>query len=197
MKNVAVLMFDDVETLDFAGPYEVFAITEDMQQQALFNVFTVAQQRHIKARHGLLIQANYIFYHHPPIDILVIPGGHGAKNIELHNPVLQQWLLQAHQHSELTLSVCTGVFILAEAGLLSGLKVTTHWREQDRLARDYPSLEVQAGVRYVDQAKIITSAGISSGMYAALYAVAKIHGPDIAENTAKRIELDWTYTEVD
>lgn len=191
MINVAILIFNEVEVLDFAGPFEVFGISHDKQSQNLFNVFTVAEYPHIQARNGLLLHANYGFEQHPHIDVLVVPGGYGAEVTERYNPILKAWIEKVHQETQLTLSVCTGAFILAEMGLLDGLKATTHWMDFVRLAQEYPKITVIEQVRYVDQAKIITSAGIASGIHASLYVVARLSEQQYAENTAKRMEFSW------
>ncbi|WP_139852196.1 DJ-1/PfpI family protein [Acinetobacter pullicarnis] len=191
MLSVGILIFNEVEVLDFAGPFEVFGISHDRHRQKLFKVFTVAEHAQIQARNGLLVQANYSFEQHPQIDVLVIPGGYGAEVTELHNPVLKAWVDQVHRQAIVTLSVCTGIFILAELGLLDGLEATTHWMDLQRLAEEYPKITVLQQVRYVEQGKIISSAGIASGIHASLYVVALLSELEFAENTAKRMEFDW------
>lgn len=188
--NVGILLFDEVEVLDFAGPYEVFAITTDDAHQKLFHVFTVAQKHEISARNGLVVKSDYLLAQAPHIDILVIPGGLGAETVELYNNELLAWIKATHQTTQLTCSICTGAFILAETGLLNGLEATTHWMDLARLETQYPEITVLKGVRYVDQGKIITAAGISSGIHASLYAVSKLTQRDIAVNTAKRMEFE-------
>lgn len=188
--NVGILLFNEVEVLDFAGPFEVFSICSDADQQKLFNVFTISQQTEIRARNGLMVHSHYYLDTAPQIDLLVIPGGLGAETVEMYNEPLRQWLLQRHAQAQLTFSICTGAFILAEASLLNGLKATTHWMDIPRLTQEYPQIEVLSDVKYVDEGQIITAAGISSGINASLYIVAKLHGVDIAKQTAKRMEYD-------
>lgn len=191
--NVGILLFNEVEVLDFAGPFEVFSICSTDDQKKLFNVFTVSEQPEIIARNGLQLKSHYTFETTPHIDLLVIPGGLGAETVEMYNLNLRQWLLQQHTHAQLTFSICTGAFILAEAGLLDGLKATTHWMDIARLKQDYPQIDVLTNVKYVDEGKIISAAGISSGINASLYIVAKLHGADIAKQTAKRMEYDAVF----
>ena len=191
--NVGILLFNEVEVLDFAGPFEVFSICSNAEQKKLFNVFTVSEHAQISARNGLQITSPYTLDTAPHIDILVIPGGLGAETVEMYNVPLRQWLLQRHAQAQLTFSICTGAFILAEAGLLQGLKATTHWMDIARLTQDYPQIEVLSDVKYVDEGKIITAAGISSGINASLYIVAKLHGLEIAKQTAKRMEYDAAF----
>ena len=116
--NVGILLFDEVEVLDFAGPYETFAVTIDNNNNKVFNVFTVAQKHEISARNGLLVTADYLLENSPHIDILVVPGGYGAETVELYNKTLLNWINLKHQTTNITFSICTGAFILAEAGLL-------------------------------------------------------------------------------
>lgn len=191
--NVGILLFNEVEVLDFAGPFEVFSICSTDDQKKLFNVFTVSEQPEIIARNGLQVKSHYTFETTPHIDLLVIPGGLGAETVEMYNLNLRQWILQQHTHAQLTFSICTGAFILAEAGLLDGLKATTHWMDIARLKQDYPQIDVLTNVKYVDEGKIISAAGISSGINASLYIVAKLHGADIAKQTAKRMEYDAAF----
>ena len=191
--NVGILLFNEVEVLDFAGPFEVFSICSNAEQKKLFNVFTVSEHAQISARNGLQITSHYTLDTAPHIDILVIPGGLGAETVEMYNVPLRQWLLQRHAQAQRSFSSCTGAFILAEAGLLNGLKATTHWMDIARLTQDYPHIEVLSDVKYVDEGKIITAAGISSGINASLYIVAKLHGLEIAKQTAKRMEYDAAF----
>ena len=192
MINVGILLFDEVEVLDFAGPFEVFSIAINEKEQKVFNVFTIAEKRQIYARNGLEVNAKYLLDNIPNLDILVIPGGYGREMIELYNIKLLKWIKEQYRATKIIFSVCTGAFILAEAGLLDRLNVTTHWMDIDRLAKDYPSIRIVKNVRYVDENKIITSAGISSGIHASLYLVAKMFGRDVALKTAKRMEFDFT-----
>lgn len=188
--NVGILLFDEVEVLDFAGPYETFAVTIDNNNNKVFNVFTVAQKHEISARNGLLVTADYLLENSPYIDILVIPGGYGAETVELYNKTLLNWINLKHQTTNITFSICTGAFILAEAGLLDGLNATTHWMDLSRLENEYPNITVSKGVKFVDQGKIITSAGISSGINASLHIISKVATHEIALNTAKRMEFE-------
>ena len=194
MRTVGILLFDEVEVLDFAGPFEVFSLVENGEDAAHFNVVTIAEwQAPIIARNDLTIIPSYDIHNHPPLDVLVIPGGHGAKNIEIHNPVIIDWIAKQAKAVELVLSVCTGAFLLAEAGLLDGRSVTTHWRELGRLATMYPEVEVVEHDRFIDDSdenmNLITSAGISAGIPASLYCVQKLIDRPTMQRVAKRMEF--------
>ncbi|KXL51711.1 isonitrile hydratase [Anaerotignum neopropionicum] len=190
--NVGILLFNEVEVLDFAGPFEVFSIaTAANSKQKLFTVNTVAQTKDlIVARNGLKIQPDYDFYSSSHFDVVIIPGGYGAEEIEIHNKILLHWIKDRAQESSFVAAVCTGAFLLAEVGLLDGKKATTHWMDIDRLEREYPSIRVQRDVKFVDENTIITSGGISAGINMSFYLLKKLVGEEIASTTAKRMEYD-------
>jgi transcriptional regulator GlxA family with amidase domain len=193
--TVGILIFDDVEVLDFCGPFEVFSVARPPQQSddkyKLFNVITLAEeQRIITCRGGLLVQPHATIAQHPPLDILVIPGGQGTRRERL-NPRLLDWISQQDQHTQLTASVCTGAFLLAENGLLDRHYATTHWASIAWMSETYPAVNVLADARVVDEGRIITSAGISAGIDMSLYVVERLFGAETAQWTARRMEYDW------
>jgi len=193
MRNVAVLIFDDVEVLDFAGPFEVFGVsrTADDPSQSLFNVYTVAESAgSVKARNGLSVNPNYTIADCPPPDLLLVPGGQGTRR-EIHNDTLVNWIKTQAERVELMLSVCTGSFLLAKAGLLDGLKATTFHTTFDTLAELAPTAELCPGERYVDNGHLIMSAGISAGIDMSLYVVGKLHGDAQSERTAHYMEYEY------
>jgi len=193
MRNVAVLIFDDVEVLDFAGPFEVFGVsrTADDPSQSLFNVYTVAESAgSVKARNGLSVNPNYTIADCPPPDLLLVPGGQGTRR-EIHNDTLVNWIKTQAERVELMLSVCTGSFLLAKAGLLDGLKATTFHTTFDMLAELAPTAELCPGERYVDNGHLIMSAGISAGIDMSLYVVGKLHGDAQSERTAHYMEYEY------
>lgn len=191
-KNVGILLFDEVEVLDFAGPFEVFSITTYIGcNEKAFKVHTVAQTKHlIKARNGLKIQPDYDFCDAPQFDILIIPGGYGAEEIEIHNSKIIKWIKDNINHADIVASVCTGAFLLAEAGLLDGKQATTHWMDINRLEKEYTKVNVQRNVKFIDESPIITSGGISAGINMSFYIIKKLLGEEVADFTAKRMEYD-------
>ena len=183
---MGILVFDGAEELDFVGPFEVFGMAAKLQP-GTFNVFTVGVDRkEVKAFNGLRINAEHKIDECPTIDILVIPGGRGARR-EMSNPRVLKFLNRAYRSSELITSVCTGALILASAGLLDGRKATTHWGAIGEL-RKFKKVTVEHR-KYVKQGKIITSAGVSSGINMALYVVGLLYGPQLKTQTAKEIEF--------
>jgi len=188
---VQVLLFDDVEVLDFAGPFEVFAVTGLRTGPAPFQVETVGlTAAPIRARNGLQVQPSLSIERSGPCDVLVIPGGYGTRR-EMHNEVLLAWIRRQAESARVILSVCTGSLLLARAGLLDGLDATTHHGAFDELAAASPTTRVQRGRRMVDNGKIVTSAGISAGIDAALHVVGRLLGRGAATETAAYMEYDW------
>jgi len=191
-KSVGILLFNEVEVLDFAGPFEVFSIaTAEGKENKLFCVKTIAEtKKTISTRNGLKITPDYDFIDCPSLDILIIPGGYGAEEIEIHNRRLISWIHQRAADTPIVASICTGAFLLAEAGLLNGKRATTHWMDIDRLEREYPQLSVQRNVKFVDEDSILTAGGISAGINLSFHLLKKLFGDVIAIETAKRMEYD-------
>jgi transcriptional regulator GlxA family with amidase domain len=190
--KVGILLFNEVEVLDFAGAFEVFSLAEEPQTRAkLAGVCTIAQSREIiSARNGLKVMPDYDFEDAPGLDLLIVPGGYGAEEIEIKNEVLLAWLKKRAESTPIVASVCTGAFLLAKAGLLGDRRATTHWMDCDRLEREYPEVSVQRVVKYVDEGNILTSGGISAGIDLCFYLLTRLFGADIARQTAKRMEYE-------
>jgi len=194
-RTIGILIFDDVEVLDFCGPFEVLATARpDGSTNAddpLFKVVTIAEEnRLIRCVGGLLVQPHHTIDDHPPLDILVVPGGQGTRTQRL-NARLLDWIATQRQAIELTTSVCTGAFLLAERGILDGKRATTHWASVDWMRESYPSITMLADERVVDEGSVITSAGVSAGIDMALHVVARLHGAGAAEWTARHMEYDY------
>ncbi len=195
--NVGILIFDEVEVLDFCGPFEVFSVARRPGQSLLdernrpFAVFTVAEgNRTVRARGGLLVQPHFTLENHPPIDLLVVPGGWGTRK-EMDNPVLLEWLSRTVRETQLNTSVCTGAFLLAKVGLLEGQPATTHWGSLDRLHETFPQIEVRTDTRWVDAGNVVTSAGVSAGIDMCLHLVERLLGREAALTTARQMEYSW------
>lgn len=197
--RVAILAFDEVEALDLAGPYEVFttasrlALREAPGAVAPFEVACVARTRAaVKARAGMTLLPTHSFADAPTPDLLIVPGGVVDALMDCRETL--DWIARCHASSQITASVCTGAFVLAASGVLTSGPVTTHWEDADDLARRFPALAVQRGVRWVDQGRVVTSAGISAGIDMSLHLVARLTSLALAERTARQMDFQWTRT---
>lgn len=189
LRNVAILVWDGVELLDFAGPGEVFAAAR-VGDGAAFNVFTVSPTAGpIKSQGFVKITPNHTIADCPPVHVLVIPGGNTRPISE--NKEVMAWIKKQSLKTEMVLSVCTGAFVLADAGLLNNIEATTWHGAIDGLRKHATKTTVREDVRFVDNGDIITSAGVSAGIDGALHAVTKLCGPDVARRTARYMEYDW------
>ncbi len=194
--SVAIFVFPDVEILDFAGPYEVFTtasrvfMNSNSSAAAPFSVFTVARDiGTVRARAGLVVTPDCTFASHLPIDLLIVPGG--IVTVELKTPAVTRWIKRTAANAKLTASVCTGSFLLAQAGLLEEKSATTHWEDVGDLKAMFPSLTVIEHQRWVDQGSIVTSAGISAGIDMSLHLVERLCGRELALRTARQMDFDW------
>lgn len=181
--RVGIVMFDGVQIIDFAGPYEVFG-------NAGFGVVTVSPDgKPVTTAMGLKVTPDASFANAPPFDVLMIPGGDVAD--AQRDPRILDFIRQRSVPAKQVLSICTGAFILGATGLLDGDKATTFTPRIDELAKAFPRIQVIRDVRWADNGKLVTSAGLSSGIDAALHVVAKIRGTDEARTVALRLEYDW------
>jgi len=193
--NVGILLFDEVEVLDFAGPFEVFSRTRltpglearRSDDSAPFNVFTVARgSAAITATGGLRVLPDYDLDEAPPIDILVVPGGFGTRPL-LEDAAMLDWIRATAGKAQRVASVCTGSLLLARCGLLRGRRATTHWGALDLLAATDPTLTVERDRRVVDDG-VLSSAGVAAGIDMALALVESLHGKAVADETARYID---------
>ncbi len=192
MLNVGILLFNEVEVLDFAGPFEVFSKAEQNHKKVCM-VKTIGETGEIiVARNGLKVKPDYSYNDRLELDLLLLPGGYGAEEIEIKNPNTLKWIADQHAHVEVIASVCTGAFLLAEIGILTNKKATTHWADLDRLENDYPHVEVIRNVKFVDEGRVLTSAGISAGINLSFHLLQRYFGKNVARETAKRMEYDIT-----
>ena len=195
--QVAILVFNEIEALDLAGPYEVFTTASRMHQHlhpgapAPFSVQCVARTLEpVRARAGLRVLPDADFAGALAPDVLIVPGG--VVDAAACCPATRAWVAGAARGAQISASVCTGAFILAEAGVLVDGPVTTHWEDVADLRRQFPQLAVQENVRWVDQGTRVTSAGISAGIDMCLHLVARLAGLTLAERTARQMDTPWT-----
>jgi len=191
-RNVAIVVFDDVEVLDFAGPFEVFAVTDELHEYSAFRVVTAAPAAGpIRARNGLKVVPDFTLGECPQPHVLVVPGGFGTRAL-LRNDVLNEWIQKTSRAAEITMSVCTGALLLARAGLLDGRRATTHHDAIDALRRLAPGAIVDPSARFHDNGSVLTAAGISAGIDCSLHVVSRVLGPAAAARTAAYMEYART-----
>lgn len=188
--RVVILVFDEIEVLDFCGPFEVFSVANRNAEARLFDISIVAESPTVVARGGLSVNRQHSLECSPHADVLLIPGGIGV-NALLENASVASWIKTHAANAQLVASVCTGAVLLAHCGLLDGLSATTHHRCIEQLRRVAPQTRVVTDQRFVDQGSIITSAGISAGIDMSLHIVGKLAGIEIARDVAARMEYDW------
>ncbi|WP_456437257.1 DJ-1/PfpI family protein [Psychroserpens sp.] len=192
-KNVGILIFDGVEVLDFAGPFEVFAITSGINDFNLFNVFTVSKElKPISAVNDLSVNPKFDLKNCPQIDILIIPGGSGTLK-QMEDKEVLNWIKRIHQDTEFTLSICSGSRLLGILGLLDNQKYCTHKEVYSHMAEIVPSGLPQKNKRFVSFGKIYTSAGISAGIDLSFHIVEKLYGTIVKEQTAEYMEYHNNY----
>jgi len=184
--TTGILLFEDMEELDFVGPWEVFTMAR-MGEHEADRVVTIAERKEpVRAAKGLRVLPDHDFADAPQLDVLVVPGGQGTR---VANPARLDWIRKAAEPCTWVTSVCTGALLLHEAGLARGKRVTTHWAFVSQL-RDRGDIEVLEGVRYVRDGRIVTSAGVSAGIDMALWLVGQLHGAAHARATQRLMEYD-------
>lgn len=195
--RVLILAFDGVEALDFAGPFEVFTTASRVSQRmrpgsAPFEVASVAHVaagQPVQARAGLLLLANHALADSPPADVLIVPGG--VVDAPMASPETLHWIARTAAEAKIVASVCTGAFLLAQSGVVTTDAVTTHWEDLAELRERFPSLDVREDVRWVDNGRIVSSAGISAGIDMSLHLVERLTGRELAERTARQMDYAW------
>ncbi|MCK8520357.1 DJ-1/PfpI family protein [Aquimarina sp. D1M17] len=191
-RNVGILIFDNAEVLDFAGPFEVFAVTSELNNFELFNVFTVSEKLDpISAVNGLSVNPTYSYKDCPHIDILIISGGFGARK-QVHNKNTLSWIQNAHQQTEYTISICSGAMLLGTLGLLDNKPYCTHHEVYEDMIKMVPTGIPKKQERFFGTDKMYTSGGISAGIDLSFHIVEKLHGNKIAQKTAKYMEYNRT-----
>jgi transcriptional regulator GlxA family with amidase domain len=194
--RVGILVFPQVEVLDFCGPYEVFSVTRldearRREEPSPFEVLVIAETADVvTATGGLRVVPDCTLGTCPPLGILVVPGGWGTRRAQ-HNQRLLDWIAARGREVETLTSVCTGARLLGTAGLLEGRRATTHWRSLDRMHDAFPTVRVERDLHVVEDGNVVTSAGISAGIDMALRVVARTCGEVVARATARHMEYPF------
>lgn len=190
------MLFEDIEVLDFCGPFEVLSavrLNEEQrrEQPSPFDVWLVAENPEpVTTTGNMKVIPHYTFENCPPLDILVVPGGWGTRT-EMNNPIMLDWLRARAAEVETLTSVCTGSMLLGFAGLLNGRHATTHWRSLDWMRDAFPEVTVEFEKHVVEDGPVVTSAGISAGIDMALRVVVRYFGENIARATARHMEYPY------
>lgn len=195
-KQVGIVLFDDVEVLDFCGPFEVLSATrineeKRREEPSPFKVLLVAEKaRPVVTTGGMKVIPDHTFENCPKLNILVVPGGWGTRK-EIRNSVMLDWLRARATEVEILTSVCTGSMLLGFAGLLEGRKATTHWKSLDWMRESFPGVTVSYDEHVLEDGTLLTSAGISAGIDMALKLVTRCHGEAVARATAMHMEYPY------
>ena len=189
--SVGIFIFNDVEVLDFTGPFEVFFITrkqEGGEKQYLYSVCLIGlTDGAITTRGGMEVRPHFSINSHPQLDRLIIPGGYGTRQL-MHDESLINWLGSFNPRSTRLASVCTGSLLLASAGHLDGKSATTHWTVLDMMEETFPKVKVDRNRHVIIDEEVFTSAGISAGIDLALQMVRLDFGDLQANWTARHVE---------
>jgi transcriptional regulator GlxA family with amidase domain len=195
-KRVGIVIFPDVEVLDFCGPFEVFSVTRlneerRREEPSPFEVVLIAETLdNVEATGGLRVQPDCTLDTAPALDVLVVPGGWGTRT-EINNEKLLRFISERGRAVETLTSVCTGAMLLGKAGLLDGRRATTHWRSLDWMRESFPAVTVEDHLHVVEDGNVVTSAGISAGIDMALRVVARYFGEAVGRATARHMEYPF------
>ena len=195
-KTVGILIFPDVEVLDFCGPFEVFSAarldeTRRRETESPFRLLLVAETLlPVTTSGGMVVNPHMDFCSSQPLDLLLVPGGWGTRRLLTSAPHLD-WIRRRAAECELLASVCTGSLLLGAAGLLDGRRATTHWKSLDEMERRFPKVQVTRNLHVVEEGALWTSAGISAGIDMALQIVSRVCGEAVARKTAAHMEYPY------
>jgi transcriptional regulator GlxA family with amidase domain len=188
MTTYGLLVFDGAEELDFVGPWEVFTVSSMLRDRADTAVLVAERPDAVRCNKGMRVVPDHTLDDHPPLDVLLVPGGMGTRR-EVSNPVVIDWIRKTSAHAEWTTSVCTGALLLHEAGPARGRRVATHHGFEDALeARG--EVTVVRDARYVVDGDLVTSQGVSAGIDMALWLVGRLHGRDHARAVRRYIQYE-------
>jgi len=199
-KQVGVVVYEEVEVLDFCGPFEVFSVTRLKEEKRReepypFSVLLVAETKSpVVATGGMKVVPDHDLDSCPRLDILVVPGGWGSRH-QMHNERLLKWIADRSRQAETLASVCTGALLLGKAGLLDGKRATTHWRVLDWMQELFPKVTVEKRLHFVEDGTLFSSAGISAGIDMSLRVVARYYGEAVARAAARHMEYPFPETD--
>lgn len=189
--TIGIVVFEGAEELDFVGPWEVFTASAGVLERGGAEpdrVVLVAQGLDpVRCGKGLRVLPDVTFDDHPPLDVVLVPGGVGTRR-EVGNPTLLAWVDRVARTATWTTSVCTGSFVLHAAGVADGRRLATHWASEDRLAA--LGVDVARGVRWVRDGTVVSSQGVSAGIDMGLWLVGQLHSPVHARATQRYLQYE-------
>lgn len=189
MTTYGLLVFEDVEELDFVGPWEVFTASALVRGQDDKAVLISERSGPVRCAKGMRVLPDHLLDDHPKLDVLLVPGGRGARVTQPHNPSVTGWIAEVAAQADWVTSVCTGSFLLHAAGPAKGRKVATHWSFEDEF-EEHGDVTVVRDARYVVDGNLVTSQGVSAGIDMALWLVGRIHGRDHARTVRRYVQYE-------
>jgi transcriptional regulator GlxA family with amidase domain len=187
--RIGVVVFDDAEELDFAGPWEVFTMASNIQPKAHEVMLVAESDRPVHCAKGMRVLPDVTFENCPKLDVVLIPGGQGTRR-EVENKPMLDWIARVSKDCQWVTSVCTGAMLLTAAGPAKGKRVTTHWAFVETLRGRKEASEVLDNMRYVRDGNVVTAAGVSAGIDMALWLTGQLHSPEFARNVQRAMEYD-------
>jgi len=187
--RIGVVVFDDAEELDFAGPWEVFTMASNIQPKAHEVMLVAESDRPVRCAKGMRVLPDVTFENCPKLDVVLIPGGQGTRR-EVENKSMLDWIARVSKDCQWVTSVCTGAMLLTAAGPAKGKRVTTHWAFVETLRGRKEASEVLDNMRYVRDGNVVTAAGVSAGIDMALWLTGQMHSPEFARNVQRAMEYD-------
>ncbi|MGW0563199.1 DJ-1/PfpI family protein [Streptomyces sp. NPDC003016] len=189
MTTYGLLIFNDAEELDFVGPWEVFTVSSMLRDGVDTAILISEKFEPVRCSKGMRVLPDHTFGDHPPLDVLLVPGGRGARETEPHNPVVTGWIAKTAAQVSWVSSVCTGAVLLHAAGPARGRRVATHWSYEDALEA-HGDVTVVRDARYVVDGNLLTSQGVSAGIDSALWLVGRLHGREHARAVRRYIQYE-------
>ena len=187
--RIGVVVFDDAEELDFAGPWEVFTMASNIQPKAHEVMLVAESDRPVRCAKGMRVLPDVTFENCPKLDVVLVPGGQGTRR-EVENKPMLDWIAKVSKDCQWVTSVCTGAMLLTAAGPAKGKRLTTHWAFVETLRSRKEASEVLDNMRYVRDGNVVTAAGVSAGIDMALWLTGQLHSPEFARNVQRAMEYD-------
>lgn len=189
MTTYGILLFETAQELDFAGPWEVFTTSSDLREGRDDVLLLAERSASVRCSQGMRVLPDHTLADHPPLDVVLVPGGSGAREVEPYNERVTGWLTDTAARATWVVGVCTGTFLLHAAGPARGRRVATHWQYEEAL-EGRGDVTVVRDVRYVADGNLLTCQGVSAGIDSALWLVGRLHGREHARAVRRALQYD-------